>query len=97
MMKEYQVTLLCQTKQYKPVSAIVKLDIATLSNLTTKEICAEIRKRGITKICQTRYWTTADLKKYHYTIVKMREYNIQKIEKDNKLRYEQIKKERGWS
>lgn len=97
MMKEYQVTLLCQTKQYKPVSAIVKLDIATLSNLTTKEICAEIRKRGIIKICQARYWTTADLKRYNYTIVKMREYNIQKIEKDNKLRYEQIKKERGWS
>lgn len=97
MMKEYQVTLLCQTKQYKPVSTIVKLDIATLFNLTTKEICAEIRKHGITKICQTRYWTTADLKKYNYTIVKMREYNKQKIEEEKKQKYEQIKKEKGWT
>ena len=97
MMKEYQITLLCQTEQYKPVSAIVKLDIATLSNLTTKEICAEIRKRGITKICQARYWTTADLKRYNYTIVKMREYNKQKIEEEKKQKYEQIKKEKGWA
>ena len=49
------------------------------------------------KICQKRYWTNADLKKYFYTRVKIREYDKEKIEKENAERYERIKKERGWA
>jgi hypothetical protein len=87
-MKEYQVTLICETGEYRPVSAIVKSDAQDV---------ATIRRQGIVKICQKRYWTNADLKRYHYTRVKMREYDKEKIEKENTERYERIKKERGWA
>lgn len=96
MLKEYQVTLICETGQYRPVSAIVKMDTDNLIKLGVKDYNAGIRKKGIIKICQKRYWTKADLKKYHYTKVKMREYDKEKIEKENAERYERIKRERGW-
>lgn len=96
MLKEYQVTLICETGQYRPVSAIVKMDTDNLPKLGIKDYNADIRKRGIVKICQKRYWTSADLKRYHYTKVKMREYDKEKIEKENAERYERIKRERGW-
>ena len=37
------------------------------------------------------------LKKYGYTQIKVRVYDKQKIEQENAERYEQIKKERGWT
>lgn len=97
MIKEYQVTLLCETGEYKPVSSIVKIDTLEYTKLGKIEYVKEIRKRGIIKICQKRYWTNTDLKKYHYTKIKTREYDKEKIAKENAERYEQIKKERGWT
>jgi hypothetical protein len=97
MFKEYQVTLMCETGEYKPVSAIVKVDTANMGKFASKvEFFADVRKQGIIKICQKRYWTNADLKRYHYTKVKMREYDKEKIAKENAERYERIKIERGW-
>lgn len=96
MLKEYQVTIICETGQYRPVSAIVTMDTDNLAKLGEKDYKADIRKRGIIKICQKRYWTNSDLKRYHYTKVKMREYDKEKIEKENAERYERIKRERGW-
>lgn len=96
MMKEYQVTLICATGQYKPVSAIVKADTDELAKVGKTAYLADIRTRGIVKICQKRYWTNADLKKYNYSKVKMREYDKEKIAKENAERYEKIKRERGW-
>ena len=82
MIKEYQVTLMCTTNQYKPVSAIVKVDSNELIRLGQKDYIASIRTKGIQKICQMRFWSSSDLKRYHYTKVKMREYNAEKINQD---------------
>lgn len=96
MIKEYQVTLICETGQYRPVSAIVKADTDDLAKVGKVAYTGDIRKRGIIKICEKRYWGNADLKRYHYTKVKMREYDKEKIAKENAERYERIKRERGW-
>lgn len=97
MIKEYQVTLVCSTGQYKPVSCIVKKDDNRIAEVGQDAFKAELKKDGVIKICQKRYWTNADLKKYFYTRVKIREYDKEKIEKENAERYERIKKERGWA
>ena len=48
---DYQVTLLCKTGQYKPVSAIVSSDVAidTKDKVSRKSVV----ERGITKICKS--------------------------------------------
>lgn len=61
---KYQVTLFCKSGKYKPVSAIVTVD----ENTTDKDI----RIKGMQKICVKRCWTGADLKKYDYSLIKMR-------------------------
>lgn len=64
-MKEYQVTLFCKSGKYRPVASIVRVEATTPIE--------EIKKKGIVKICQKRYWTNKDLKKYEYTLCKVRE------------------------
>lgn len=89
---DYQVTLLCKTGQYKPVSAIVSSEVAidTKDKVSRKSVV----ERGITKICIQRGWGNAELKKYNYTLIKIREYNKEKIEREKKERYERIKEEK---
>lgn len=92
IIKEYQVTLLCATNQYKPVSCIIKKkqaeDIDLTHNKTDK---MEIIKEGYKKICAKKYWTKTDLLKYNYTKAKVRLYDKARIEAENKERYEMIK------
>ena len=78
MVKQYQVTLMCSTGQYKPVSAIVSKDLSEVKTKGSKKVVQEIKQEGITKICNKRYWTTRELKKYCYTICKVREYDKSK-------------------
>ena len=73
MIREYQVTLFCPSGQYKPVSAIVKKDDTEMDTKGKLTYVDEIKKSGITKICQKRYWGTKELKMYGYTSVKIRE------------------------
>lgn len=96
MIKEYQVTLMCSTGQYKPVSTIVKADTDNLITMGKAEYLKDIRHRGINTICAKRYWNSKDLVKYNYTQCKMRVYDKEKIKKENEERYEKIKIERGW-
>lgn len=95
MKKQYQVTLICTTGKYKPVSCIVnheqELDIDLSAFDFTK---SELIKEGIKKICAKHYWNNADLKRYDYTKVKIRAYDKEKIEAENKARYEKIKEEK---
>lgn len=84
-----QITLFSNAG-YKPVSCIIEAENITAENKK------ELQNRGIIKICQKRYWQKFHLKQYGYTKVKIREYDKEKIEAENKARYEQIKKERGW-
>ena len=83
---DYQVTLLCTPGAYKPVSCIVKCN----AELSKKEI----RTKGLIKIMSKRHWTKADLTKYGYTKIKIREYDKEKIEFEKKLHYELIKEQK---
>lgn len=96
MIKEYQVTLMCSTGKYKPVSTIVKVDTTTLATMGKEAYLKDIRYRGINAICTKRYWNAKDLQKYNYTVCKMRVYDKEKIQKENEEKYEKIKIERGW-
>ena len=78
MLKEYQVTLMCASGKYRPVSCIVKKDTDIIASIGKEEYTKQIRKEGITKICQKHYWSGTDLKKYDYTICKIREYDKKK-------------------
>ena len=92
IIKEYQVTLICATGQYKPVSCIIKRKQEIDTDLTKeKEVKAQIINEGIKKICAKRYWSKADLVKGNFTKVKVRTYDKEKIEAENKVRYEAIK------
>lgn len=84
-MMEYQVTLFCKNKTYKPVSCIIKSEELDLSNSLIKK---QLIQKGVIKICQKRLWTLQDLKKYGYTKTMVRLYNKAEIEKANKERYE---------
>ena len=95
MTKEYQITLMSTTGKYRPVSAIIKQEQENEMDLSKNKTCrTTLINRGVEKICAKRYWTAADLKKYGYTKVKIREYDKVKIDADNKARYEQIKEEK---
>lgn len=83
---EYQVTLFCKSKKYKPVSTIIKAEAATPT--------ATLLKLGAEKICRLHNWTTKDLARCEYTSGKVREYDKEKIEAENKARYEKIKEEK---
>ena len=85
---EYQVTLLCATNQYKPVSAIIKAEGKDLNNAADHKMLVT---NGIKKICATRGWSALDLKRYNYTKSKIRVYDRKKIEQENKEKYEAIK------
>lgn len=76
MLKQYQVTLFCNTNAYKPVSCIIKHEQIDNSDLTLDTTTRKtITTKGIQKICNQRYWSKKDLQKYGYTRVKAREYS----------------------
>ena len=88
-----QVTVF-SSKGYKPVSTLV--EVPTKEWLKNKGI--DYKPKALGKICQKRLWTKADLLyKYGYTKVKMRVYDQEKIKEENEKRYEEIKRERGWT
>jgi hypothetical protein len=73
MVKKYQITLFCSSGEYKPVACIVNNEQSDNADWTLDKIKRkELQRKGIIKIAQKRYWTTEDLKKYHYTKCKMR-------------------------
>ena len=45
-------------------------------------------------LCQKRYWTQKDLKKYGYLKAKVREYDKVKIDQENQAKYEQFKEQK---
>ena len=86
MKKQYQVTLICENGKYKPVSTIV-----TMEETTDRKA---IMREGQKKIMIKRYWSMADLTRYGYTKGKIREYDKEKIERENAERYEALKEEK---
>lgn len=65
-----QVTLFDPNNHYKPVSSLITVESIEVFK-TSK---AQIAQEGIIKICQKRYWTKKDLKKYGYKECKVRVY-----------------------
>jgi len=70
---DYQVTLYCKTRAYKPVSCIVheKSEL----DLTDKETRKALIRKGTQKICNFRRWTARDLTEYQYLTAKVRKYD----------------------
>ena len=91
MLTEHQVTLMRASGKYRPVSCLVRKHTDATASIGKEEYAKQIRRAGITKICQKRYWTNADLKRYEYTTCKVRVYDKEKIDAENKARYEAIK------
>ena len=91
IMFEYQVTLLCKSGKYRPVSAIVRRQNAV--DLNDKAQKKSVVNDGIIKICNARGWVIRDLQRYEYLKSKVREYDKKKIEQENKERYERIKEQ----
>ena len=78
MQKQYQVTMVCATGQYRPVSTIVTIEQSNDDNLLLNpKKKKEIIDKGIVRICQKRYWTSREVIQYGYTKVKAREYEKQ--------------------
>ncbi len=79
MMKKYQITLYCTTGEYRPVSCIIIRDAEEITRIGEQAFKDKLKRDGIQKICAQRSWGKADLLRYHYTKMKMREYDEQKI------------------
>ena len=95
MKKQYQVTIMCRNGKYKPVSCIISMEqMEDVDYTADKEKKRLIKNLGVTKICQQRYWTINDLKKYDYTRIIIRLYDKEKIDAENKVRYDAIKEEK---
>lgn len=93
--QQYQVTLICKTGAYKPVSCIVEIEQEQGIDLIKDKVMKKrIIERGVNKICASRYWTAKDLQKYGYLSVKVRLYDRLAIEKQKKENYEKLKEEK---
>ena len=92
-MFKLQVTML-SNKGYRPVSALV--DVPSVAEFKANP--KKFRDLGILRICAKRNWNLSNVKNFGYDAeIKMRIYDKEKIEKEKAERYEQIKKERGWT
>ena len=88
---KYQITIICTSGKYKPCSTLIESEPIDLKDATAKKA---LLSKGVSKICAQHYWGKSDLKRYDYNKVKIREYDIVKIKKENKERYERIKEEK---
>lgn len=88
-----QFTLVSTTGKYKPMSTLIEVPSIKEYNNNPEEY----KKKAIRKMCIQRKTDGYYLKKNGYTQMKVRVYDKAKIEQENAARYEQIKKERGWT
>lgn len=79
MLKKFQITLYCTTGEYRPVSCILTRDTQEIERVGKEAFLESLKKDGIKKICMERGWTKAEVLKYHYLKMKMREYDEEKI------------------
>lgn len=91
-MIQIQLTLYSESGKYKPMSTIVEVESIAYYN-THKQ---EIQNRAIQRISVQRKMDIWAMRKYGYTKLKARVYDKEKIEQENRERYERIKEERGW-
>ena len=82
MLKKFQITIYCTTGEYRPVSCIITRDTDDIERLGEQTFRDNLKVDGIKKICAQRNWTSTDLLRYHYTKMKMREYDEEKIKQE---------------
>ena len=91
-MIQIQLTLYSESGKYRPMSTIVEVESIAYYNAHKQEIL----NRAIQRISVQRKMDIWVMKKYGYTKLKARVYDKEKIEQENRERYERIKEERGW-
>ena len=91
-MIQIQLTLYSESGKYRPMSTIVEVESIAYYNAHKQEIL----NRAIQRISVQRKMDIWVMKKYGYTKLKARVNDKEKIEQENKERYERIKEERGW-
>lgn len=87
-MMKYQITLVCDAGQYRPVSTVIESTEVNLLDRTQKK---QIADKGIIKICAKRRWRSGDLKRFGYNRVKVREYDPEQIAQEQADNYDLIK------
>jgi hypothetical protein len=88
-----QVTLFDINEKLKPIACVLEVESLEYA----KQNLGEIKKRAYNKIASKRYLTATDLFARGYQKMKMREYDPDKIKKENMIKYQlrQIKEKRG--
>ena len=78
-----QVTLFDKNQKYKPISCLLEAE----SLEQAKANLPQIKKDAYNKIASRKYMTATELFNEGYQIMKMREYNPEKIKQENMIRY----------
>ena len=93
MKKIYQVTLICSTGQFKPISTLVNYEQGDYSGDLSKNSSErqKIITQGVQNIYVKQYKDSATLKRDHYSKVRVRAYDREKIQAEAKAKYEAIK------
>jgi hypothetical protein len=92
-MFQLQVTM-NSNKGFRPVSTLV--NVPSVAEFKADPL--KYRNEGVLRICAKRRWTWQDVQRFGYdSNIRFRVYDKEKIEREKAERYEQIKKERGWT
>lgn len=89
---QVQITLISESG-YRPLSTLI--DCESWAEYQEKKIAYQ--QKAVTYMLAKRHMTMRDLRKYGYTEIRSRVYDKERIQAENRARYEQIKKERGWT
>lgn len=88
---QIQITLISESG-YRPLSTLINCESWAEYQSNKKAY----QQKAVLAMLAKRHMTLRDLRKYGYTEIRARVYDKERIEAENKARYEQIKKERGW-
>ena len=91
-MTKIQITL-TSDQGYKPLSTVIQ--VPSVENYKANK--SKFKKEALINICGHRRVDATWLRQYGYIHFKARVYDPVKIAKQNKERYDKIKKERGWA
>lgn len=80
-----QVTLFATNGKFRPISTIIEVE----SIEDYKQNKVKYQTKAIMNICHNRKTTWKDLKEQSYTTIKVREYDLEKIEKEKNQKTKQ--------
>jgi hypothetical protein len=88
-----QVTLFDINEKLKPIACVLEVESLEYA----RQNMGEIKKKAYNKIASKRYLTATEIFSKGYQKMKMREYDPDKIKKENKIKFlmKEIEKKRG--